>query len=62
VSFVQPAAVDPRLARATVADALPYYCVPDAVYSLDALPLTSRGKIDKARLARLARAEGGATA
>jgi amino acid adenylation domain-containing protein len=62
VSFVQPAAVDPRLARATVADALPYYCVPDAVYSLDALPLTSRGKIDKARLARLARAEGGVTA
>jgi acyl-coenzyme A synthetase/AMP-(fatty) acid ligase len=60
VSFVQPATVDADLARQAVADALPYYCVPDAVHRVDALPLTSRGKIDKALLLRLARAEGGA--
>lgn len=62
VSFVEPAAVDPAGARDAVAAALPYYCVPDAVHAIDALPLTSRGKIDKALLARLARAEGGAAA
>lgn len=62
VSFVQPATVDANLAREAVADALPYYCVPDAVHRIDALPLTSRGKIDKALLLRLARAEGGAAA
>jgi amino acid adenylation domain-containing protein len=60
VSFVQPATVDADLARRAVADALPYYCVPDAVHQVDALPLTSRGKIDKALLLRLARGEGGA--
>ncbi|WP_199041754.1 amino acid adenylation domain-containing protein [Glycomyces salinus] len=62
VSFVEPAAVDPAGARDAVAAALPYYCVPDTVHAIDALPLTSRGKIDKALLARLARAEGGAAA
>ncbi|MFC3492573.1 amino acid adenylation domain-containing protein [Glycomyces rhizosphaerae] len=62
VSFVQPASVDPGLARDAVANALPYYCVPAAVHTLEALPLTSRGKIDKARLLRLARAEEGAMA
>ena len=61
VSFVQPATVDPCLAREAVADALPYYCVPDTVHKLDALPLTSRGKIDKALLLRLARSRGGAS-
>ena len=62
VSFVQPASVDADLAREAVADALPYYCVPAAVHKIDALPLTSRGKIDKGRLLRLARSRGGATA
>ncbi|MCH7232735.1 amino acid adenylation domain-containing protein [Glycomyces sp. L485] len=62
VSFVQPATVDSDLARKAVADALPYYCVPDAVHGIDALPLTCRGKIDKAQLLSLARAEGGAAA
>lgn len=61
VSFVQPATVDADLARKTVAEALPYYCVPDTVHNIDALPLTSRGKIDKALLLRRALAEGGAS-
>ncbi|GAB3502461.1 amino acid adenylation domain-containing protein [Amycolatopsis cihanbeyliensis] len=58
VSFVQPTAVDPVEAAAAVAAALPYYCVPARVYPLPALPSTSRGKIDKAALLRIARTEG----
>lgn len=54
VSFVAPASVDAEAARAAVASALPYYCVPAAVYPVVALPETSRGKIDKAGLLALA--------
>jgi acyl-coenzyme A synthetase/AMP-(fatty) acid ligase len=54
VSFVAPGHLGGEPARAAVAAALPYYCVPAAVHALDALPLTSRGKIDKAALRRLA--------
>nr|WP_214661237.1 amino acid adenylation domain-containing protein [Streptomyces polyasparticus] len=54
VSFVCPQDVDPEAARRAVADALPYYCVPDAVLPLATLPETDRGKIDKAALLRLA--------
>nr|MDT0657059.1 amino acid adenylation domain-containing protein [Micromonospora sp. DSM 115978] len=54
VSFVAPAGVDPALARRAVAEELPYYCVPATVRALPALPMTSRGKIDKAALRRLA--------
>ena len=61
-AFVQPATVDPVLARKTVAEALPYYCVPDAVHVMEALPLTDRGKIDKTRLLCLARIGREATA
>ncbi|MEH1124300.1 amino acid adenylation domain-containing protein [Micromonospora sp. CPCC 206061] len=50
VSFVAPGHVDPETARQAVASALPYYCVPAAVYPLPVLPETSRGKIDKAAL------------
>jgi amino acid adenylation domain-containing protein len=60
VSFVEPATVDPELARKTVAEALPYYCVPAAVHAMEALPLTDRGKVDKTLLLRLARIERGA--
>ncbi|MGQ0840872.1 amino acid adenylation domain-containing protein [Actinokineospora sp.] len=56
VSFMAPAQVDPDAARDAVAAALPYYCVPSAVYSLAALPLTRNGKVDKAALLRLAAA------
>ncbi|MES5821282.1 amino acid adenylation domain-containing protein [Streptomyces sp. RG80] len=54
VSFVTPADVDPDTARRAVADALPYYCVPESVMPLTHLPETDRGKIDKAALLRLA--------
>jgi D-alanine--poly(phosphoribitol) ligase subunit 1 len=54
VSFVCPADVDPDAARRAVADALPYYCVPEDVMPLTILPETDRGKIDKAALLRLA--------
>ncbi|MFY1636336.1 amino acid adenylation domain-containing protein [Solwaraspora sp. WMMB335] len=53
VSFVAPGVVDPQVARQAVADALPYYCVPDQVHALPVLPMTDRGKIDKAALRRL---------
>jgi D-alanine--poly(phosphoribitol) ligase subunit 1 len=54
VSFVSPLDVDPEAALRAVADTLPYYCTPSAVHPLAALPQTSRGKIDKAALLRLA--------
>ncbi|MDT0347446.1 amino acid adenylation domain-containing protein [Streptomyces litchfieldiae] len=56
VSFVSPGHLSPEEARAGVAAALPYYCVPTAVHTLEVLPRTSRGKIDKAALLRLAAA------
>ncbi|MEU0059721.1 amino acid adenylation domain-containing protein [Streptomyces sp. NPDC006334] len=55
VSFVSPAGVDPDAARRAVAEALPYYCVPEDVMPLPSLPETDRGKIDKQSLLRLAR-------
>lgn len=54
VSFVCPADVDPDTARRAVAQALPYYCVPESVMPLPLLPETDRGKIDKSALLRLA--------
>ena len=54
VSFVSPLGVDPTVALEAVAAALPYYCTPSAVHALAVLPQTSRGKIDKAALLRLA--------
>ncbi|MFI9829312.1 amino acid adenylation domain-containing protein [Streptomyces sp. NPDC051913] len=54
VAFVTPADVDPDRARRAVADALPYYCVPESVLPLTRLPETDRGKIDKPALLRLA--------
>ncbi|MFF5492505.1 amino acid adenylation domain-containing protein [Streptomyces aquilus] len=54
VAFVTPADVDPDRARRAVADALPYYCVPETVMPLAHLPETDRGKIDKPALLRLA--------
>ncbi|WJK44059.1 amino acid adenylation domain-containing protein [Solwaraspora sp. WMMA2056] len=54
VSFVTPAEVDPVRCRDAVAAALPYYCVPAAVHPLPELPITGRGKVDRAALHRLA--------
>ena len=56
VAFVCPATVDPAAARARVAAALPYYCVPEDVHPVDALPLTARGKVDRRALLERARA------
>ena len=54
VAFVRPAGVDVEAAVATVAQALPYYCVPQLVLAVDEFPMTSRGKIDKQTLTALA--------
>ncbi|OEE89022.1 peptide synthetase [Enterovibrio norvegicus FF-162] len=53
VSFVVPANVDEQEAINHVAENLPYYCVPVRVMTLDALPLTPRGKVDKRELKAL---------
>jgi acyl-coenzyme A synthetase/AMP-(fatty) acid ligase len=53
VGFVSPATVDPRAATDAVAGALPYYCVPSLVVAVDDLPLTARGKVDRAALSSL---------
>ena len=54
VAFVQPADIDPELARQAVAERLPYYCVPAQITAMDELPRTSRGKVDKRLLAETA--------
>ena len=54
VSFISPADVDPAEATHVVASTLPYYCTPAAVHPLATLPRTSRGKVDKTALLRLA--------
>lgn len=55
VSFVSPATVDLALAARAVAERLPYYCSPAFILSLDALPRTPRGKIDKRTLLAMAK-------
>lgn len=55
VSFVTPADADLDTARASVAEKLPYYCVPAHVLPVDDLPRTARGKLDKRLLLELAR-------
>ncbi len=54
VAFVCPASVDTGAARAAVAQALPYYCVPALLMALPTLPMTGRGKVDKGALLALA--------
>lgn len=62
VSYVCPATVDTAAARALVAERLPYYAVPGLVLAVDRLPLTGRGKLDKAwLLANAAQLVGGAS-
>ena len=43
-----PGDVDVDAARRSVARSLPYYCVPSRVVAVAALPVTNRGKVDKA--------------
>ena len=53
VGFVSPATVDTEAAADAVARDLPYYCVPSRVVAVDELPLTERGKVDRAALSAL---------
>ena len=50
---VTPANADVDHARDHARRQLPYYAVPEQMLALDALPLTSRGKVDKRRLMHL---------
>ena len=54
VSFVSPAQADNVAARRAIRQVLPYYCEPKEIISLQKLPLTSRGKIDKRKLTAMA--------
>ncbi len=54
VAFVRPSSVDIRLAQEQVSKALPYYCSPSFIITMDEFPKTSRGKIDKRALTILA--------
>ncbi|MGW4111335.1 amino acid adenylation domain-containing protein [Actinosynnema sp. NPDC004786] len=53
VGVVSPASVAPDDAKDAVARVLPYYCVPAEVVAVDDLPLTDRGKVDRAALSLL---------
>lgn len=55
VAFVTPATVDIPAARQYCAQRLAYYCVPAVIFAVDLLPLTARGKVDKALLLQWAR-------
>lgn len=54
VGFVSPSGVSPDDACAQVKSALPYYCTPEFVLTLDELPRTPRGKIDRRLLMAMA--------
>ncbi|WP_408630171.1 non-ribosomal peptide synthase/polyketide synthase [Amycolatopsis mongoliensis] len=50
VAYTTPASADPVRLREFVARSLPEYMVPAAIVPLDAFPVTSNGKLDKAAL------------
>ncbi|MFP3495267.1 amino acid adenylation domain-containing protein [Pseudomonas sp. SIMBA_059] len=50
IAFVSPASADIESCRHQSEQRLAYYCVPSAIYALEQLPLTARGKVDKALL------------
>ncbi len=54
VGFVSPKTVDTDEAKEAVATTLPYYATPKFVIAMDELPMTSRGKIDKRTLMKIA--------
>lgn len=50
VAFMMPAGLDVQAAKKAVGAKLPYYCVPEIIRSIEELPFTARGKIDKRKL------------
>ncbi|MEM8532881.1 MAG: amino acid adenylation domain-containing protein [Chloroflexota bacterium] len=54
VAFVLPQTVDIEVAKQQVAAKLPYYCMPKFVIAMNEFPMTSRGKVDKRELMRMA--------
>ena len=60
VSYVVPADVDAGQARSRLSRTLPGHLIPSVVVTLDALPLTSHGKLDVAALPASARRGGSA--
>ncbi|MCT4607748.1 MAG: AMP-binding protein [Pelagimonas sp.] len=54
VSFLSPASACPKRALSSVEARLPYYCKPSLVLTLDDLPKTPRGKLDKRLLLKMA--------
>lgn len=54
VAFVVPATADTNELRNTISESLPYYCMPNEIYTMDKVPLTKRGKVDKERLRKKA--------
>lgn len=57
VAFVRPQTVDVEAAKQKVEAKLPYYCMPKFVVAMDEFPMTSRGKVDKRELMRIAIAQ-----
>jgi D-alanine--poly(phosphoribitol) ligase subunit 1 len=53
VAFTVGGTLSAAQARSALADRLPAYMVPSAIYAVDAMPLSSNGKLDRARLAGL---------
>jgi len=49
-AVITPSTADPDAARAVASALLPYYSVPAVIRTLDALPLSPRGKVDRALL------------
>ncbi len=54
LGFVTPASVDSRIALAALREQLPSYMLPSRLQSLDVLPMTSSGKVDRRSLAEQA--------
>ena len=54
VAFANPAAVDVEAAKKAIEKNLPYYCMPLFILPMDSFPMTSRGKVDKRTLMKMA--------
>lgn len=53
ITFIRVAPVDTRKMREELAQRLPYFCMPAAIYVCQQFPCTARGKVDRQALARL---------